>query len=154
MQEKMSQDCLLLYSSFHKWLKSSGWAKLGTAAHSQESAILCSRKVNILYVFSRQIEIAHQRNGLLLKIKALVSVREQSAKVNRSMLKVTRVALITWIDWQPGDDKKLLRAGAKVWSKAISFTRYTAVWETTFQIAKRKDVPKTLSFFSHLYELV
>ena len=73
----MPQACSLLDSSFRKQLRSCGWMKLGIAAHRQEPAILhCSREMSIPYVFSRQIGIAHYRYRLLLKLKALVSVRE------------------------------------------------------------------------------
>lgn len=72
----MPQDCSLLDSSFRKWL-SCCWMKSGITAHRQESAILhCTREMSIPYVFSRQIGIARYRYGLLLKLQALVSVRE------------------------------------------------------------------------------
>lgn len=96
------------------------------------------RWVYLMYFPGKKKLYIREMGFYLLQLKELVSVREQSAKLNRNMLKLTSMALIILIDWQPGNDKKFLRVGVKFWSKAGSFSRYTAVRDTTFKIVEEK----------------
>lgn len=146
----MPQDCSLLDSSFYKWL-SCGWMKLGIAAYRQESAILhCSREMSIPYVFSRQIGIAHYRYGLLLKLKALVSVRKHP--------------VLNWTGrcWkQPGRlwlreqiDKQRMTGSSKGLESKFEVKQYLPLDDTVerhkqpSRYLKRKGVPESLSVFS------
>lgn len=146
----MPQDCSLLDSSFRKRL-SSGWMKSGIAAHRQESAVLhCSREMSIPYIFSRQIGIAHYIYGLLLRLKALVSVREH------------RVLNWTGRCWKsPGrfwlheqiDNQQMTKSSKGLESK-FEVKQYLPLDDTVeshrqpLRYLKRKGVSETLSVFS------